>query len=426
MRALERHDPRTIGRYRVLARISAGGLAMVYFGRSRTGRAVALKAVHTEFAADPAHRARFRHEVAAARAVGGRYSPGVLDADPDAPVPWLAMEYVPSVTLRDAGTLPSPIVWTIGSGLVAALASIHQAGVAHLDVKPANVLLTADGPRLTDFGIAAALRDGAAHLGGVPAGSAGYMAPEQAAGGWVSPASDVFALGATLAFALTGNPRDADVGDDLLRALIEPCLRVDPAERPTLADLAPALAEFAGARLPAEVTAAIATSAREADNPPTDPLAGEARGRIRRRALLIGAGALVAGGGAAAVVATTTGDSSAQPPPPTTTTRATPVTSSSPAPEPRTLEFYMFGDAPVRALTTTVNGDTVTVRNVRLPYRRLVEIPAWPARSTYRINYHHGVGQVTYKVIVDGQEYLSGNSSTTGTDAKPEPVDGII
>ncbi|MBB4906151.1 serine/threonine-protein kinase [Actinophytocola algeriensis] len=429
MRVLERHDPRTIGSYRVLARISAGGLAMVYFGRSRTGRAVALKAVHTEFAADPGHRARFRHEVNAARAVGGRYSPGVLDADPDAPIPWLAMEYVPSVTLRDAAPLPSPIVWTIGSGLVAALASIHQAGVAHLDVKPANVLLTGDGPRLTDFGVAAVLRDGTAHLGGVPAGSAGYMAPEQAAGGWVSPASDVFALGATLAFALTGNPRDADVGDDLLRALIEPCLRVDPAARPRLADLAPALAEFAGARLPATVTAAIATSAREADNPPADPLDGQARRRIGRRALLIGAGALVAGAGAVTVVATTAGDGTAQPAPPTTRatpTSGTPVTTTSAKPEPRMVEFYVFGDAPVRELTTTINGDTVTVRNVRLPYRRLVEIPEWPTRSTYQITYHQGIGQVTYKVIADGREYLSGGSSSTGSDLRPDPVDGII
>lgn len=432
MRALERHDPRTIGRYRVLARISAGGLAMVYFGRSQTGRAVALKAVHTEFAADPAHRARFRHEVAAARAVGGRYSPGVLDAGPDAPIPWLAMEYVPSVTLRDAAPLPSPIVWTIGSGLVEALASIHQAGVAHLDVKPANVLLTGDGPRLTDFGIAAALRDGTAHLGGVPAGSAGYMAPEQAAGGWVSPASDVFALGATLAYALTGNPRDADVGDDLLRALIEPCLRVDPAERPPLADLAPALAEFAGARLPATVTAEIATSAREADNPPADPLGEQARRRVRRRAFLIGAGALVVGGGGvAAVVAANADNGTAQPTP--STTRSTPpsgtpvdASSSAPESEPRTAEFFVFGDAPVLVLTTTINGDAVTVRNVRLPYRRLVEIPEWPTRSTYRINYHQGIGQVNYKLIVDGQEYLTGNSSSTGTDLKPEPVDGII
>jgi hypothetical protein len=431
VRALERHDPRTIGRYRVLARISAGGLAMVYFGRSQTGRAVALKAVHTEFAADPAHRARFRHEVAAARAVGGRYSPGVLDADPDAPIPWLAMEYVPSVTLRDATPLPSPIVWTIGSGLVAALASIHQAEVAHLDVKPANVLLTGDGPRLIDFGIAAALRDGTAHLGGVPAGSAGYMAPEQSSGGWVSPASDVFALGATLAYALTGNPRDADVGDELLRALIEPCLRVDPADRPTLAELAPALAEFAGARLPATVSAAIATSAREADNPPADPLGEQARRRLRRRAFLIGAGALVVSGGAVtAVVAATSGNETAAQPAPSTTrtapTSGTPVTASSTEPEPRMLEFYMFGDAPVRVLTTTINGETVTVRNVKLPYRRLVEIPEWPARSTYRINYHQGIGQVTYKLIADGQEYLSGGSSSTGSDHKPDPVDGII
>lgn len=404
---------------------------MVYFGRSQTGRAVALKAAHTEFAADPAHRERFRHEVAAARAVGGRYSPGVLDADPDAPIPWLAMEYVPSVTLRDAAPLPSPVVWTIGSGLVAALASIHQAGVAHLDVKPANVLLTGDGPRLTDFGIAAALRDGTAHLGGVPAGSAGYMAPEQAAGGWVSPASDVFALGATLAYALTGNPRDADVGDDLLRALIEPCLRVDPAERPLLADLAPALAEFAGARLPAAVTAEIATSAREADNPPADPLGEQARRRFRRRALLIGAGALVVGGGggAAAVVAANADNGTAQPAPSTTRSTppsGTPITATSEETEPRTAEFYVFGDAPVYALTTTINGDAVTVRNVKLPYRRLVEIPEWPTRSTYRINYHQGIGQVTYKVIADGREYLTGNSSSAGGDQKPGPVDGII
>lgn len=143
MRALERHDPRTIGRYRVLARISAGGLAIVYFGRSSTGRAVALKAVHAEFAADPAYRDRFRREVAAARAVGGRYSPGIVDADPDAAVPWLAMEFLPSVTLRDAAPLPSPAVWTVAAGLVEALASVHRAGVAHLDLKPANVLLTA-------------------------------------------------------------------------------------------------------------------------------------------------------------------------------------------------------------------------------------------------------------------------------------------
>ncbi len=427
MRALERHDPRTIGRYRVLARISAGGLAMVYFGRSGSGRAVALKAVHTDFAADPAYRDRFRREVTAARAVGGRYSPGVLDADPDAAVPWLAMEYLPSVTLREAAPLPSPVVWTVAAGLVEALASVHQAGVAHLDLKPANVLLTGDGLRLTDFGIAAALRDGVAHLGDVPAGSPGYLAPEQAVGGWVSAASDVFALGATLSFALTGNPRDADVGDERLRALIEPCLRSDPAERPRLADLAPALAEFAGAPLPAAVTAEIATRARVAKNPPADPLDGQAPRRVGRRALLLGAGALAVGGGvAAALIATRPQDGAAQP---GTTTRPTPPSeapTTSPAPEPRMLEFYAFGDAQLKVLTVTINGDTVTRRNVKLPYRRLVEIPEWPQRTTYRIVYHHGKGQFTYKMIADGQEYASGGSSSTGGDVSPDPVEGTI
>ena len=430
MRALERHDPRTIGRYRVLARISAGGLAIVYFGRSRSGRTVALKAVHTEFAADPAYRDRFRREVAAARAVGGRYSPGIVDADPDAPVPWLAMEFLPSVTLRDAAPLPSPAVWTVAAGLVEALASVHRAGVAHLDLKPANVLLTGDGPRLADFGIAATLRDGQAHLSGVPAGSPGYLAPEQATGGWVSAASDVFSLGATLSFALTGNPRDADVGDERLRALIEPCLRIDPAERPRLADLAPALAEFAGAPLPAVVTTEIATRAGEAQNPPLDPLGGQAPSRLSRRAVLLGAGALVAGGGvAAAVVAALPEDGTAAP---GTTTQTTPRSdvpaqaSTSASPEPRMLEIYAFGDAKLQALTVTINGDRSTLRNVKLPYRKLVEIPEWPQRTTYRIVYHHGEGQFTYKVIADGQEYASGGSSSTGGDVKPDPVEGTI
>jgi hypothetical protein len=430
VRALERHDPRTIGRYRVLARISAGGLAMVYFGRSGSGRAAALKAVHTDLAADPAYRDRFRREVAAARAVGGRYSPGVLDADPDAAVPWLAMEFLPSVTLREAAPLPSPAVWTVAAGLVEALASVHQAGVAHLDLKPANVLLTGDGPRLTDFGIAATLRDGQADLGGVPAGSPGYLPPEQAAGGRVSAASDVFALGATLSFALTGNPRDADVGDERLRALIEPCLRTDPAERPRLADLAPALAEFAGAPLPAAVTAGIATQALEAQNPPVDPLDGQVPRRVGRRAVLLGAGALVAGSGvAAAVIAAVPEGGTAVP---GTTTKTTPASdvpaqvTTSAAPEPRMLEIYAFGDARLKALTVTINGDTVTQRNVKLPYRRLVEIPEWPERTTYRIVYHHGKGQFTYKVIADGQEYTTGGSSSTSGDVKPDPVEGTI
>jgi hypothetical protein len=129
---------------------------------------------------------------------------------------------------------------------------------------------------------------------------------------------------------------------------------------------------------------------------------------------------------AAALIATLPEDRAAQP---GTTTRPNPPSeapTTSPAPEPRMLEFYAFGDAQLKVLTVTINGDTVTRRNVKLPYRRLVEIPEWPQRTTYRIVYHHGEGQFTYKMIADGQEYASGGSSSTGGDVSPDPVEGTI
>jgi hypothetical protein len=178
------------------------------------------------------------------------------------------------------------------------------------------------------------------------------------------------------------------------------------------------------------VATEIATRAGEARNPPLDPLGGQAPRRIGRRAVLLGAGALATGGVAAARTAAFQGaDETARS---DTNKRATPKSdapaevTTSVAPEPRTLEIYAFGDARLKALTVTINGDRLTLRNVKLPYRRLVEIPEWPQRTTYRIVYHHGEGQFTYKVIADGQEYASGGSSSTGGDVKPEPVEGTI
>lgn len=253
MRALEPDDPRTVGGYRILARIGGGGMAVVYFGRSATGRPVAVKLVYAELAADPGYRARFRNEVAAARAAGGQYSPGVLGADADAEVPWLATEFLPAVSLHEAvrlaGPLPPAAVWPLAAGFAEALASLHRAGIVHLDLKPANLLLTADGPRVIDFGIAgwtrsattAADRDPGGDRAGAGTGSRGYMPPEQESGGRTGPASDVFAFGATLAYACTGAPpADADpagIGDRALRALVLRCLDRDPAARPTLSEL---------------------------------------------------------------------------------------------------------------------------------------------------------------------------------------------
>ncbi|MFD0266630.1 serine/threonine-protein kinase [Streptomyces sp. NPDC127106] len=211
MQPLESGEPRSIGAYRLLGRLGAGGMGRVYLGRSAGGRTVAVKIVHPHFAADAEFRTRFRREVEAARRVGGEWTAPVLDADPEAPVPWVATGYVAGPSLGGAvaahGPLPQAAVRAVGEGLARALAAVHGLGLVHRDVKPSNVMLTLDGPRLIDFGIARAT-DGTASLTstGVSVGSPGYMSPEQILGKGVTGAADVFSLGAVLAFAATGRP----------------------------------------------------------------------------------------------------------------------------------------------------------------------------------------------------------------------------
>ncbi|MEU4132021.1 serine/threonine-protein kinase [Streptomyces wuyuanensis] len=266
MQPLEAGEPRTIGAYRLLGRLGAGGMGRVYLARSEGGRTVAVKVVHPHFALDEQFRARFRREVEAARRVGGAWTAPVLDADPDAPVPWVATGFVAGPALGAAvaghGPLPEHTVRTLGAGLAEALAAVHALGLVHRDVKPSNVLLTLDGPRLIDFGIARAT-DGTASLTttGVSVGSPGYMAPEQIVGsGEVTGAADVFSLGAVLAYAATGTaPFPGDSSAALLykvvheepelgaltgelRELVGGCLAKDPSARPAPAVLARRLA----------------------------------------------------------------------------------------------------------------------------------------------------------------------------------------
>ncbi|MFE7774391.1 serine/threonine-protein kinase [Streptomyces sp. NPDC057445] len=266
MQPLEAGEPRTVGAYRLLGRLGAGGMGRVYLARSEGGRTVAVKVVHPHFALDEQFRARFRREVAAARRVGGAWTAPVLDADPDAPVPWVATGYVAGPSLGQAvaehGPLPEHTVRTLGAGLAEALAAVHALDLVHRDVKPSNVLLALDGPRLIDFGIARAT-DGTASLTttGVSVGSPGYMAPEQIVGkDGVTGAADIFSLGAVLAYAATGAaPFQGDSSAALLykvvheepelsalagqlRELVAACLAKDPSERPAPGDLARRLA----------------------------------------------------------------------------------------------------------------------------------------------------------------------------------------
>ncbi|MER0245355.1 serine/threonine-protein kinase, partial [Streptomyces sp. HSW2009] len=210
MRPLRHSDPSTIAGYRLLGRLGAGGMGVVYLGRSSGGTLVALKVIHPEQAEDPGFRVRFRREVAAARLVQSPWAVPVVDADPDARAPWLASAYVPGPALSEAvvrtGPLPLPTLRRLGQLLAEALESVHAAGLVHRDVKPGNVLLALDGPRLIDFGIARALDDTALTATNMVIGSPGYLSPEQARadGAEVGPPSDVFSLGCVLAYAATG------------------------------------------------------------------------------------------------------------------------------------------------------------------------------------------------------------------------------
>jgi len=255
VKPLRSEDPRQVGRYQLLGRLGAGGMGEVFLGQSPGGRLVAVKLIRGELAADREFRVRFAREVAAARHVSGMFTAPVVDADLDAPRPWLVTAYVPGPSLAEAvdtqGPLPLSSVLTLAAGLAEGLEAIHAEGMVHRDLKPSNVLLASDGPRIIDFGISRAADATALTRANIFVGSPGYMSPEQALGEEVGPASDIFSLGAVLTFAAVGAgpfgegtvttllyrvAHDRPATDGLpgqLRPLAERCLAKDPRMRPT-------------------------------------------------------------------------------------------------------------------------------------------------------------------------------------------------
>ncbi|MFG2253210.1 protein kinase domain-containing protein [Streptomyces mirabilis] len=260
MTPLSTGDPESIGGYTLLGRLGAGGMGVVYLGVSASGRQVAVKLVHGPYAQEEEFRTRFRQEIEAARRVSGAFTAPVVDADPDADRPWMATLYVPGLNLAEVvekdGPLSQPELRALGLGLTEALRDIQRAGLVHRDLKPRNVLMTEDGPRVIDFGISRASDHQSLTATGRMIGTPPFMSPEQLASPRdVTPASDVFSLGSLLVFAAVGTgPFDADspyitgyqvvhgtpdLGGvpEALLAIVERCLDKDPAARPELTDI---------------------------------------------------------------------------------------------------------------------------------------------------------------------------------------------
>ncbi|MGK4585383.1 serine/threonine-protein kinase [Kitasatospora sp. HPMI-4] len=252
-------DPREVGGYRLYARLGAGGMGRVYLSYTPGGRPVALKVVRPELAEDPEFRARFAQEVASARRIHGLFTAQVVDAGVETATPWLATTYVPGPSLHQVvqrfGPLPERTVLLLIAGIAEALQAIHATGVVHRDLKPGNVLIAADGPRVIDFGIARAADASALTGAGLRIGSPAYMAPEQAMGRAATPATDVHALGALAVHVAGGIPpfgngpdpaalyRTVHEEPDLSRVpeglheLLLRCLAKQPEHRPTTAEV---------------------------------------------------------------------------------------------------------------------------------------------------------------------------------------------
>lgn len=300
---LRREDPRVVGSFKLHRRLGAGGMGVVYLGSDRRGQRVALKVIRPDLAEDEEFRIRFAREVSAARRIRGGCTARLVAADLDAARPWFATQYVPGPSLHDkvhdGGPLAASQVASVGAALSEGLVAVHEAGVVHRDLKPSNILLSPKGPRIIDFGIAWATGASTLTHVGTAVGSPGFLAPEQVRGAAVTPATDVFALGATLAYAATGDSPFGQGSSEImlyrvvheeaqlhgvpasLTPIVHACLAKDPEDRPTTLQLSLRLKEIAAREARAVPESRLPTAPARSVSAPTvrtgQPTAGGQR-----------------------------------------------------------------------------------------------------------------------------------------------------
>jgi O-methyltransferase involved in polyketide biosynthesis len=252
-RPLRSTDPSEWAGYKLVSRLGEGGQGVVYLGRGVDGRLVAIKILHATLIDDERARRRFARELEAARRVDSPCTARILDAKVDGDVAYIISEYIQGTSLQTSVKLWGP--WSgerleqLAIAMATALVAFRNAGVVHRDFKPSNVLLSPDGPRLIDFGIAR-LVDTAGSSNSQMLGTPPYMAPEQFSGDRLSPAVDVFAFGCTVAYAANGFApfgggnvpamihrilhQDPELGGltGVLREVVVACLHKEPSHRP--------------------------------------------------------------------------------------------------------------------------------------------------------------------------------------------------
>jgi hypothetical protein len=311
---LEPEDPAAIGGHRLAGRLTSGGMDIVYLARDRRGGLVSVKTTRTHKAEQAQVRRRLRAEAACARRLPPFCTVPLLVDGSDHSPPYLISEYVEGPSLEqfvdDMGPVTPKQLMALAGALARALAAIHDAGLVHCDLKPANVLLAADGPRITDFGIVQEVpdSDGPADIGAV-ADSPGWTAPERLTGGLADLPSDVFGWGCLIGYAATGRspfgeadadeldrptiarPPEVNALDEPVRSLVVAALAKDPADRPTAGDLVSRLGAVGGAAvddpsarttdvLPRLGTAAVSAATAPVPEPGTE-LTAEKAGRPR-------------------------------------------------------------------------------------------------------------------------------------------------